>query len=191
LSLVLATGAVVGSYVVSGIACLVCLVIGYLLAVRHPFGRDGADEMLSLLLVALGVAFLVPSQTVKLLAVLFVCIQLTLSYLVAGVAKARSSVWMRTGALGGILSTEIYGRGRGLGRWLRRHPRADVACSVGVVAMEIGYPLVFVVPNILAVTYLGITFAFHFGAAVFMGLTTFLLVFSGAIVLMYWLVTTY
>lgn len=191
LSLTIGLGALTGASLVTGLACLASFLIGIIWAVRHPYGRDGADEMHSLSLGGLSVAFLVPDRTVKLIAVGFLCAQLTLSYLVAGIAKCLSRSWMRQGVLASILNTDVYGRRFGVGRWLHAHPRLDVGLGQFVVLMEVGYPLVFLIPRPYAVGWLLVTLGFHLASAIFMGLNTFLYAFSGVIVLAYWIVTCY
>ncbi|MEU9126242.1 hypothetical protein AB0C96_41665 [Streptomyces sp. NPDC048506] len=190
-SLAIGLGVFLGAFVLAGIGCLGWYIIGVLCAVRHPFGRDGADEMVLLLTVGLTVAFLVPSRSAKVIAVLFVCAQLTLSYVVAGLSKLRSRAWMREGVLGGILSTEAYGRMPRVGRWIRSHRRFDLAAGLVVVALEVAYPAVLVLPLSYASLWLLAMLGFHFATAVVMGLNTFFFVFSGALVLMYWLVVAY
>jgi hypothetical protein len=191
LSLLIGLAAIAGALNLVGVACLGLYLIALLLAVRHPFGRDGADEMLSLLLFGLSVATLVPEQRIKVMAVLFVCGQLTLSYIVAGFSKLRSRAWMKEGVLAGILSTDIYGRMPSLGRWLSAHSQIDLLCGLLVVFMEVGYPLLFLPFRAVAIGFLLMTLLFHFATAALMGLYTFLFVFSGAIVLMVWLRMSY
>ncbi|WP_405833257.1 MULTISPECIES: hypothetical protein [unclassified Streptomyces] len=190
-SVAIGLGVLLGIFVLAGIGCLGWYCIGVLCAVRHPFGRDGADEMLLLLIVGLTVAFLVPSQPAKVIAVLFVCAQLTLSYFVAGLSKLRSRAWMREGVLGGILCTEAYGRIPQLGRWMRSHRRLDHAGGLVVVALEVAYPAVLVLPPLYASAWLLAMLGFHFATAIVMGLNTFLFVFPGALMLMYWLVVAH
>jgi hypothetical protein len=187
LSVLLGVASLTGAMKGIGCLCLALYLISLMLAVRHPFGRDGADEMLSILFFGLAVATLAPDQAIKVVAIIYVCGQLILSYVVAGSAKLRSRAWMREGILSGILSTEIYGGRRAwLGRWFSKHPRMDLSCGLMVVFMEVSYPLIFLPSRALAVTLLVATWSFHFATAALMGLNTFLFVFSGAIILMFW-----
>jgi hypothetical protein len=169
-----------------GWASVLLFVTGLVFAVRSPYGRDGADEMLAFLLFGMMIACLNQDHVVQRIAIGFVCAQLMLSYVVAGVAKLLSPVWTRQGVLAGILGTELYGRHPPVGRWLARNPRADRTIGLAVILIEVGYPLLFLPYRGLAVAILLATCLFHLGTAILMGLNSFFFVFSGAIVLMFW-----
>ena len=188
LAICILCGLAFGSDLLVGLSSAGLFGIGLLLAVRHPFGRDGADEMLNLLAFGLSVAFLAPTATLRTMAALFICGQLVLSYLVAGIAKLRSRAWMKEGVLAGILGTEVYGRGQKFGSWLRNHRTLDLVAGITVVLLESAVPLIFFVPDSLAYVWLSALLSFHVAAAFLMGLNTFLLAYSGALAVLYWLV---
>jgi hypothetical protein len=154
-----------------GLFALSCLI-----NVRHAHGRDGADEMAMIVLVGL-LAYRVADQrdAWRWAGIAFVSAQVTLAYLVSGVAKLISSEWRSGTALPGIMATEIYGHRhaeRALG-----HRAVAFLTAWATMLWEAGFVLYWVTPEPWAYAWLGAGVAFHVGTALGMGLNTFLLAF--------------
>lgn len=62
---------------------------------------------------------------------------------------------------------------------MSRHPGLDRTICAGVIAWEVTFPLVFVLPTPGVVAYLAVGVAFHVGCAVVLGLNRFVWSFCG------------
>ncbi|MDT0379533.1 alpha/beta fold hydrolase [Streptomyces sp. DSM 42041] len=147
---------------------------------RTPYGRDGADQMTAVitqyrLLTAL-IADEQKSDDIFLRAVNF---QAGLSYAVSGISKAFGSSWLQGDALPEVLQTEAYGRGPAA-EILRRHPKLCRALTVGTVAWEAAFPLIYTLPRLQATYALSAVKSFHVGVAATMELPRFVWGFFGS-----------
>jgi len=156
-----------------------------LLAGRTSFGMDGADQKSTLILLALGIATLVPTSTVKAAALWFITAQLTLSYVASGLAKIPGPQWRSGAAVWGVLATRMYGV-PAVGVWLKGHPRLCAVLSWSVILSEVSFACVLVAPDPLAWALIGGGAAFHAATAVLMGLNTFLWAFLAAYPALIW-----
>ena len=153
------------------------LVLGH---VRTPYGGDGADQMIIIVLAGAGLAWLLPAGGLaQKLALWFVTLQLVLSYGVAGVAKAVSRKWWDGTGLAGIFSTNSYGSPR-FSALANRWPALMIAMSWSVILFEAGFPAALFAPKELAVLFFLVGALFHLGTAVIMSLNTFLFAFLAA-----------
>ncbi|MBJ7341726.1 hypothetical protein [Mycolicibacterium sp.] len=146
------------------------------LFIRDPNGWDGADQLLVIGLVPIGIAQLAQSETMALLALYFLTTQVVLSYLTAGLWKLASATWRRTPALTAILLTRDYGT-PSLGRWLDRYPTLGRVFGWSVIMWEIGFVLALFAPPGVLIAVLAAGLAFHLSTALLMGLTSFFLAF--------------
>lgn len=156
-----------------------------LLGGRTSFGMDGADQKSALTLLALGIATLVPTPTVKAAALWFIAAQLTLSYVTSGLAKIPGAQWRSGAAIWGVLATRMYGV-PALGVWLKGHPRLCAVLSWSVILSEVAFASVLVAPEPLAWALIGGGVAFHAATAVLMGLNTFLWAFLAGYPALIW-----
>ena len=148
----------------------------FLITVRSTYGRDGADQMLFLTFIALGVAHTFGNPAARHLALWFLAAQACLSYFTAGTAKLVSPIWRGGAALPGIFGTDIYGH-----LWLRTVlARYTALAKIGcwsTILLETAFPLALLGSRPLTATLVCTGVAFHVGAAVFMRLNTFLWAF--------------
>ncbi|WP_234323176.1 alpha/beta fold hydrolase [Streptomyces bikiniensis] len=148
--------------------------------IRTPYGRDGADQMTAVVTQYRALTALIPDQRFSddlfLRAVNF---QAALSYAVSGVSKAFGSSWVQGDALIEVLRTEAYGSGPAAAL-LRRHPKLCRALTIGTVAWETAFPLVYLLPREQASHALSAVKAFHAGVAAAMELPRFVWGFFGA-----------
>lgn len=149
---------------------------------RPPVGAlaavDGAEHMLTAVLLAIGPTFLLPSPWVLQVALAFIAAQVSLEYLAAGWAKAtRFGGWARGPYLLQVFANRNYGH-PSAAALLRHHPAAAGLMSGAVIVLEIALPLALVLPTPFAEGLLLAGLAFHAGTAVIMGLNTFVLAFS-------------
>jgi hypothetical protein len=146
-------------------AALVCLATSSYLRARRSIGGSGADQLRFIVLVVVGLVWAAGwTPTARYLGDLFLAAQVALAYFTAGVAKAVSATWRSGRPMTAILYTEGYGT-RAFGDLLSRHPGLDRTICAGVIAWEVTFPLVFVLPTPGAVAYLAVGVAFHVGCA--------------------------
>jgi hypothetical protein len=148
----------------------------YLFARRHPYGQDGADQMLLLIFTASAVVSLSRTPATTAMALWAIGIQCSLAYFVAGAAKLSAAGWRNGHYLPGIFGTQIYGMPP-LSRLLAATPPLAVGLSWLVIGFECLFPLAFVLPWPWGAALLGGGLIFHASNAVFMGLGSFLAVF--------------
>jgi hypothetical protein len=156
-----------------------------LLGLRTGFGMDGADQMTTLIWLALAVDATGGTALSSQAALWFIAAELTLSYLVAGVAKALGPEWRSGRAIWGVLSTRMYGVPP-LGLWLQRRPRLCWLLCWSVILGESLFVLVFVLPPAGGAVLIAAGLSFHVGTAALMGLNTFLWAFLAAYPALLW-----
>ncbi len=146
---------------------------------RVPQGADGADQMITLVLVSLAIAGLAAMMGARFawsVALAFVALQAVVSYATAGIAKATSSSWRSGAALPGIAGTDMYGN-RSVARFLQARPRTSRFLARGIIVWECSFVLVLLLPLPWAVLVVASGVAFHLLSAFGMGLNTFLWAF--------------
>lgn len=155
---------------VCDILLLGCLILQ---SIRSPFGLDGADQMMTVILASASLARIAHAETSVKICLHFISLQAALAYASAGLAKLVVEPWRSGQHLSTILSTKIYGNSR-LGRFLQRHRQISRFCALGMICWESLFPLFFVVHPTLGNMMLVIGVIFHLMTAIFMGLNTFL-----------------
>jgi len=143
--------------------------------------NGGSDAMLFTVLGGLAVAQLPNAATaVHEAGVLYVAAQLTLSYVRAGIVKAKERSWWTGHALSAFLALPAYG----IPAWLpRRMPNDRMPLrivSAGVIGFECLAPVAWFDP-VACVAVLTVAFTFHAGTAALFGLNRFLLAWSAAL----------
>jgi hypothetical protein len=134
--------------------------------------NGGSDFMTLQVLMCLGIACTAGRQgVVAKYALTYVAVQLTLSYFVAGVAKAREKSWWTGEALREHLSFRVYGVPPVVGGWLRL-PGVAALASWTVMAFELGFPVVWLRPELLWPALYAAAF-FHLANAYVLGLNRF------------------
>lgn len=143
---------------------------------RGPY-NGGSDHMLMLVLSALFLASLGSGHPVmQRAAVVWIGVQATLSYFVAGVAKLRSAGWRRGTVLPALLAIPAYGAPR-LARQLVGNRTIATTAAWGVLAFECGFPLALLTPAATTAA-IALAVAFHTANAWVFGLNRFLLVWA-------------
>jgi hypothetical protein len=180
----------VGSYplglpwVLIALAALVAAGARMLFYMRQQLGLDGADQMLNVVLVSAGAGalLLATSQPAGAeAAVDYAGLQLLLSYLIAGAAKAVSPVWRNGMAIVGITGTIGYGSAA-VNALLTRRPGVARAACWSVIIFECGaVPVVLLGGGRGAWVVLWAGLAFHVGVAVVLGLNVFVWAFGAGL----------
>jgi pimeloyl-ACP methyl ester carboxylesterase len=144
-----------------------------LLHTRHLYGSDGADQVafLTQALSAIGRAGRNQPRLVD-ACLWFIALQSVLSYTVSGWAKLPSETWRSGRALPGITRTRTYGD-RAVWQLMDRFPKLTRTTAHGVLALECGFPAVFLGRGRLAPPVLLAAATFHLVNARVMGLGRF------------------
>lgn len=158
-------------------AVVLLLVTTLAVAFRHSYGMDGSDQMSSILVIALTLYCLSPTnRIVALAAIWFVALQSCLSYFASGVAKVVSQKWRSGTAVFEVLNTASYGR-RDVARLLGDAPRIARLLNWSVVVFECAFPLALIAGGRVALVFFAGGLLLHVGIALCMGLNSFLWAF--------------
>ena len=99
-----------------------------------------------------------------------------LAYLIAGIAKLAGPSWRDGSAIGGIMTTKIYGNST-VAAMLRGQARLGrVACWI-VITFEVTFVAVLFVDRRIMWIMLGVGVLFHASIAALMGLNSFFMAF--------------
>lgn len=138
--------------------------------------NGGSDGMLFTLLLMLALATAPVSTRVQHSAIVFVAAQVLLSYIRAGLVKARERDWWNGTALAAFLAIPAYG----VPRWIPRSQVLLRVVSIGVIAFELAAPIALVSTS-SAHLYTAVAWCFHLATAVVFGLNRFVLAWSAAL----------
>lgn len=169
--------ATAGAASVQGPAAVVVVLGQCAQHVRLSVGLDGSDQMQTILwtVVAL-LALHGVASVVTTLALAFLVAQLVLSYVVAGVAKAVSPIWLRGQAVAAIVGTREYGTSwaRALLRWRA----GSFVAGWAVIVFEVTSPALLLAGGLGLAIFLVAGVAFHLAAWAVMGLRSFVFAFG-------------
>lgn len=143
---------------------------GHLLALRSPYGSDGAESLTTLAMTTAALGRSAPSAQGP--AVAFLGAQSMLSYLIAGLAKLASPTWMDGTAIRDVFRTRIFGERR-LFAFVRDRPRLRLLIGRSVAIGETVVPLALLLRPRHRRIVLTLLTLFHAGTAVVMGLNRF------------------
>lgn len=154
--------------------------IAFVLAPRHHYGGDGADQV-SFLLHVVSASGRAARQrpAVTDASLWFLALQGTMAYAVSGWVKLAGVRWRRGDALSGVMRTRTYGSAW-LHRLLMTHPRLGQLMSGAVLVLECAFPVIyFVGRGRLAVPFVAAASAMHWGIGAVMNLGRFIPAFHG------------
>lgn len=164
------------------------IVLAVLLVARQariPFGRDGADQMIVLIIVPLALGTAIGSERAITLALAFIAGQACLSYFISGVAKLLGRPWWGM-ALAEIMATRNYGHPAAAALFAGR-PWFTRLVTAGIILGELLFWIVLFLPAPWAAAVLALGLLFHALNAVFMGLNTFLWAFAASYPAVYYI----
>jgi hypothetical protein len=152
-------------------------VLHLVLVKRHHMTVDGSDQMMLVVLLTCLLGRIGGTADAARAAVTFLAAELTLSYLVAGLAKAFSPYWQSGKAFAMIAQTRMYGHPVAA-CVVRSRPAVGhvatwaVICGESLFVLGLTSPLPFLIAVLVAAA------GFHIGCAVVMGLNRFLWTFA-------------
>jgi hypothetical protein len=132
----------------------------------------GADQMQVIVLVACLVYAVAPEPMLAYACGWFVCLQLVLAYVTAGVAKVVSPAWRSGTAVTQIVRSRTVGLQRAY-EYTRRFPALALVLAWATIAFEIGCPWLVFGGSSAAAVFLATGVLFHIGVAIVMGLDEF------------------
>jgi hypothetical protein len=139
--------------------------------------NGGSDYMTMVVLSALGLASLAPANETMARACLgYVCVQLVLSYSIAGVAKLRQPAWWKGAALRSFVTSPRYAAPRWISTLVAR---AALPLSWPVLAFEVAFPVALTGPRV-ALGFACAGAVFHSMNALAFGLNRFLWAWAAA-----------
>ncbi|WP_308608669.1 hypothetical protein [uncultured Corynebacterium sp.] len=148
--------------------------------IRTPYGRDGADQMTSVITqYRLLTAFIPDANRSDEVFLRAVNIQAWMSYFVSGVSKLFGPSWLRGTALSQVLETQSYGNGP-LACKLKERPRLMRIITLFTPVWEVSFPLIYMLPVPHSRLALDAVKVFHLGIAAVMELPRFFWGFSAA-----------
>ncbi len=147
--------------------------------------NGGSDAMSLVLLTSLTLAQLFPASTAaQKAALLYVAVQLTLSYFMAGAAKLQYAEWRSGRALSSVVRNRQYGAPGWLVRSLAGKGRAGLL-SWCVLGFECGFPLAWSGPGACA-ALAAVGLCFLLGAWLLIGLNHFVFAWAAAYPALLW-----
>ena len=146
------------------------------LAVRTPVGWTGADQMGNVVCLATLLAALVDSPRSTSACLVFIALQASSAYIVAGSCKLGHLTWRDGSCLRALLTTGCWSNAR-MAAWMRDREALSMVVGRLVLGAEILFPLVLIAPADLAAGALLLGVLFHVVLAFVMGLNTFVWMF--------------
>lgn len=158
-------------------AALLCATT-YLCALRFRGSvNGGSDAMLFTVLGGLTLALSTNAPSaLREAGMLYIAAQLTLSYMRAGLVKARRVTWWNGDAMAAFLALPAYG----VPSWMPRAPGLLRVAGIAVVCFELAAPLAWT-NRLLCIAYIAAALCFHAATAVTFGLNRFFLAWGAAL----------
>jgi len=151
-----------------------------LIALRSPYGLDGAYQMHLVILFALSIGSLCGiCSKISIISLCFIAGELVISYFISGITKLTSPAWRKSFALNAIFSTRTYGHSLFF-RLISQRNVLATSMSWMIFLFETLFFLVIFLHPMHAIVLLVTGLLFHLFNAVFMGLNDFLFAFSAA-----------
>lgn len=166
--------------IVSPLLIIALFFFEILIALRSPYGLDGAYQMNLVILFALSIGSLSGvCSKISIVSLYFIAGELILSYFIAGITKLISPMWRSSFALNAIFSTRAYGHSLFF-QLISQRNVFTILMSWMIFLFELLFFLVLFLNPIHAIVLLVAGLLFHLFNAVFMGLNDFLFAFAAA-----------
>ena len=167
----------------AAIPAFIVLIVHGLMNIRLLVGRDGADQMQTIVWAGIWAYCLPLTDTVKIVALSFIVAQLVLSYLVSGYYKIISPVWRSGRAVHLVTRMNTYCP-PDLSRLFTIRWISFTACWMTIL-FELFAPLLLLTGHTGVIIFIVLGVLFHFAIAFSMGLTTFVFAFTAAYPIVY------
>lgn len=140
--------------------------------------NGGSDYMTVLISFALGLSSVAPQHALlRHACLLYIAVQLTLSYVISGLAKLKEAAWRDGSALAAFVAQSPYP----LAHWLTRHrtPARQLIGAYAAIGFECLFPLAWLDSRV-CLAFLGAGCVFHVVNAFVFGLNRFLFAWLAA-----------
>lgn len=145
-------------------------------SLRIPYGQDGSDQAQILIILTLFLLYFNPSNFTNSTIVLFISVQLTFCYIIAGFSKLSSPLWRNGDALVLIFRTNIYGN-LTMYHIFSNYPTIKKYSALFIILLECSFPIIFFIPLKFSLIIILLMIIFHFITSITMGLNTFMFSF--------------
>jgi hypothetical protein len=163
--------------IATGLLAVALLVQLLLMKRRSVYGLDGADQMYVVVFLGLAVYELMPQGSLASAAgLIYIGAQTVLSYLIAGCVKIAGPSWRDGTAIGGIMTTKIYGNSAAAAVLQGRATLGLIACWL-VITFEITFVAALFVDRRIMWVMLAAGVLFHAANTALMGLNSFFVAF--------------
>jgi len=147
--------------------------------------NGGSDTFSVVLLTGLTLAQLFPgSLLAQKAALLYIAVQLSLTYFISGMAKLQHADWRSGRALANFLGSGRYGTPAGLVRVFSGPLRLSLVSWL-VLVFECCFPLAWSGPR-TCLAFIGLGLCFHLGTWLLFGLNRFVFAWAAAYPALYW-----
>ncbi len=143
---------------------------------RFPLIQGGDSQLTLITFISIAIASMAGTEVVMKGCLYFLCAELAMAYFAAGYHKLRSGKWRNGEALSCILSTRLFGYRR-LANWLASVPWLSAVLCWTVIAWELSFPFVLILPSLIKIPMLAFGVLLHISIAMTMGLNKFLWAF--------------
>jgi hypothetical protein len=172
-----------------GVISLLLAAIALLSTCRIVFGADGSDAMAQHVLFGLTVAGFGESLRVTHFGLLYIALMSAVAYCGAGIPKCSGPEWKAGEAAFLVSWTELFGW-PGAARQMEDWPRSRRLITRLILAWEVLFPAVFLLPLEGAATVCVLGIGFHLVNAIVMGLGGFFWAFVATYPSLMYVVTT-
>jgi hypothetical protein len=163
--------------IATGLLAVALLVQLLLMKRRSVYGLDGADQMYVVVFLGLAVYEFMPQGSLASAAgLIYIGAQTVLSYLIAGCVKIAGPSWRDGTAIGGIMTTKIYGNSAAAAVLQGRATLGLIACWL-VITFEITFVAALFVDRRIMWVMLAAGVLFHAANTALMGLNSFFVAF--------------
>ncbi len=152
--------------------------------------NGGSDYMTLIILSSLCVANFLPKTIVQMGALYYIAFQVTTSYFLAGIVKAKQKEWRSGIALITFIESPNYNPPKFL-KDILKIKKLSLLSSWAVMLFEICFPLIFIQNSYGALIWIILAFLFHFINVILFGLNRFLVIWTATYPALYFVVNNF
>lgn len=165
---------------------IIISIISIILSLKTYIGYTGADQMFKITFITASTCILFKSESVYSVGLIFLAIQLIISYATPGLMRIFQKEWRNGNHLIYITRQHTYGN-KYLFKTLKESMLLRKVSAYGIGIFEIGSLVAFLLPIEFVIAYLLIGLFFHIMNSIVMGLNTFIWGFIGVYPAYMWL----
>lgn len=167
---------------------LLVFILQLIFNIRNTYSLSGADQMRTMLLFGLFVMSL--GHDYFLLGLIFIIIQVYISYFFTGFNKLKSPIWRSGNALIWVMNSELFGNMKVQKFLIRSGRSSNLILCWGTILFQLTFPIFASFPQTLFL-FLIIGFIFHLTLAIISNLNDFFWTYISAYPLIYFFINEY